>query len=816
MTLQALAVARREDLMIRRNRHLLSLAASLIALGLLIWLALRVPPSLISWAGWALFAVLALFTMTFGVPLGAGEVSLLPMTIVAAALSIGPVAAAWVAYIAALVHGLVRQRWADELGARREPNLLSLVAISTANATMHSLGVLVAGQAYLWVGGTLPLAVVRVELLPVVVLCVVYLAANFALAGLYILSLERASIGVYLRSIPNVLQFEATPLLFAPQTALIYTRLGLGQFALFSTGLMAISLILRRLAESRRHLERRVRELDSLQAVGHVLSTSLDLETVLEAVYNQVAALMPARNYYMALYDAESETVSFPMVIEDGVRLHPRPRSAGNGLTEHILRTQAPLLVQQDVPDRLRELGVAGFGPPAACWLGVPILAGSESLGVIAVQSYDVAGVYDANHERVLVTIAAQAAAAIQNARLYERTDEALARRVQELDSILRTTQEGILLLDIEWRILAANPWLAVLLEETESGLIGQSLRGHEAGVDHLLQRLGYAAGELQDECSLLIEEGGAHQKTLALGGAVERYVERTLAPVLDRNGTITSWLIVLRDITEQTELNRFRDDMMHMLVHDLRSPLAVLRGSLELMENDLMKGNVEGSRRWLGAAQSGSDRLLRLIDQLLDISKLESGRMTTETQLVEVAALFEETAQRFASLAREIDVRLQIVTEPALPRLQVDPALMGRVFGNLVDNALKFTDNGGVIRLWARKDPENGGVLLGVSDTGPGIPPEAQPLLFQKFQQVPTTKGRRRGTGLGLPFCKLAVEAHGGRIWVVSPSDEIETVDPGHGSTFVIQLSEKPPAEKAPAVGSEQALHAARSAVST
>jgi signal transduction histidine kinase len=245
-------------------------------------------------------------------------------------------------------------------------------------------------------------------------------------------------------------------------------------------------------------------------------------------------------------------------------------------------------------------------------------------------------------------------------------------------------------------------------------------------------------------------------------------------------------------------ELNRFRDDMAHMLVHDLRSPLAVLRGSLELMENDIRAGNVAGARRWLDAAQSGSDRMLRLIDQLLDISKLESGRMATEIVPVDAEALFEETAQRFASLAREIDVRLQIVTPPDLPPLQVDPALMGRVLGNLVDNALKFTENGGVVRLWARHegDGNGGAILLGVSDTGPGIPPDAQPLLFQKFQQL-AVQGRRRGTGLGLPFCKLAVEAHGGHISVESPSDVIETAHGDCGSTFIIRLPNDVPAER-------------------
>ena len=781
--------------MSRRDRHLLSLLAGLIAIGLLVWLATRVPLSTFPWAGWFLFTVLALFTMTFGVPVGAGEVSFLPMTIVAAALSIGPVSAAWVAYVAALVHGVVRQRWADQLGARREPDLLSLAAVSTANATMHSVSVLLAGQTFQWCGGTWLLDPTPFPAWPLVAMCVAYLAANFVLAGLYIHSLERASVRVYLRSIPKVLAYEATPLLFAPQMALIYARLGLGQFALFSAGLVAVSLILRGHAQSRRRLERRVRELDSLQAVGRALSTSLELEVVLEAVHDQVSSLMPARSFYIALYDPEHELISFPLAFEDGVRVQARQRPLANGLTEYVLRTQAPLLIQRDVTERLRELAIEGVGPPATCWLGVPILAGPESLGVIAVQSYDAPAVYDANHERVLVTIAAQAAATIQNARLYRRTDQALERRVQELDSILRTTQEGMLLLDTTWRIVAINPRFTELAGETAPQLLGQTSLS-EMSVGSGLEWLGYTPGELAEQCRALAEQGGARQETVSIGGSPERYVERTLAPVRDREGAITGWLVALRDITQQIELDRFRDDMAHMLVHDLRSPLAVLRGSLELMENDIRVGDVDGARRWLGAAQNGSDRMLRLIDQLLDISKLESGRMTTEIKTVEAAALFEETAQRLASLAREIDVRLQIVTPPDLPPLQVDPALMGRVLSNLVDNALKFTDDGGVVRLWAwQEDEECGGaILLGVSDTGPGIPPEAQPLLFQKFQQV-AIEGRRRGTGLGLPFCKLAVEAHGGQIWVESPSDRIETVHRGRGSTFIIRLPATPAA---------------------
>jgi signal transduction histidine kinase len=112
-------------------------------------------------------------------------------------------------------------------------------------------------------------------------------------------------------------------------------------------------------------------------------------------------------------------------------------------------------------------------------------------------------------------------------------------------------------------------------------------------------------------------------------------------------------------------------------------------------------------------------------------------------------------------------------------------------VLTNLVDNAIKFTPDGGIVRLWARPDPETDvpSLLVGVSDTGPGIPPEAQSRLFKKFQQVVSIEGRRRGTGLGLPFCRLAVEAHGGRIWAESPSSIIESAAEGKGTTFVMRL---------------------------
>jgi PAS domain S-box-containing protein len=779
-------------LMSRENRHRLSLVVGVVVLGLLLRMTVRAPPSPADLVPGVLFTVLIVFTTTFGVPLGGGEVSLLPMTIAAAYLALGPVPTAWASFIGALIHGGVRQAWAKQLQARREPNRLSLLAVSAANATMHTLSILVGGEAFAWTGGLTPLTLDGWRIVSLVVLGIAYLGANLVFAGLYISSLGRAPLQVYLKSIPNLLAYEATPLIFAPLMALTYTHLGRGQFLLLSLALVAMSLISRGLAMSRRRLERRVKELDSLQAVGQALSASLEPETILGAVYTQVSQLMPAHSFYIAMCDPETDEVSFPLAIEEGERVQWRPRRLGKGLTEHILQSRSSLLIEQDVGDHLRRLGIEQIGTPAASWLGVPILAGADSLGVIAVQSYDTPNVYDANHEQVLVTIAAQAAAAIQNAHLYARTDEALARRVQELDSILRTTHEGILLLDRDWRVLAANRELAGFLGLAQLDLVDQVIGNAQSGdTPSLVERLGYTIEELQAGCEALAKEGSAYKETVVFAGPPERYLERTLTPVHDREGTISGWLLIYRDVTEEVELNQFRDDMTHMLVHDLRSPLAVLRGSLDMIESDIERKRTDRVGRWIDSARSGSDRMLHLIDQLLDISKLESGQLPTRPKAVRVDVLFQETMQRLATLAREVQISLQAVAGQDLPALYVDPGLIGRVLTNLVDNAIKFTPDGGIVRLWARLDPESdtSALLVGVSDTGPGIPPEAQPRLFKKFQQVISNQGRRRGTGLGLPFCKLAVEAHGGQIWAESPSSVVEGGAEDTGSTFVMRL---------------------------
>jgi len=183
--------------------------------------------------------------------------------------------------------------------------------------------------------------------------------------------------------------------------------------------------------------QRRVAELSTLTQIGRAISTALDLDELLELIYQQTSRVMDTTNFFIALYDQETDTVQFPLAVEGGARVESRPdfapRRAGHALTEHVIQTRAPLLLHRAVAQCMKDVGIEQIGPPALSWLGVPLMIGARVLGVIAVQSYEREEAYTVEHLILLSTLAAQAAVAIENARLY-----AQARRAEELAALNR------------------------------------------------------------------------------------------------------------------------------------------------------------------------------------------------------------------------------------------------------------------------------------------------------------------------------------------------------------------------------------------
>ena len=236
-------------------------------------------------------------------------------------------------------------------------------------------------------------------------------------------------------------------------------------------------------------------------------------------------------------------------------------------------------------------------------------------------------------------------------------------------------------------------------------------------------------------------------------------------------------------------ELEKVRDDLMKMIVHDLKTPLTSVLASLEMALDGDFGAVSESMRRALGDAEAKAEDLLALIEDLLEVARIEETSLELDLQALAPAALLAELVEEWRVRFKQEEAEVSIDVSDDCPVFRADKGLMKRVFSNLIQNAVTHAGSGVRIVLSAGPDRESGdpvGVLFTVSDNGPGIPPEYHEVIFRKFERVKNPDlPRARNSGLGLAFCKLVVEAHGGRIWVQSGKKR--------GSHFHIALPAEP-----------------------
>src|SRR5688572_26525322 len=238
-------------------------------------------------------------------------------------------------------------------------------------------------------------------------------------------------------------------------------------------------------------------------------------------------------------------------------------------------------------------------------------------------------------------------------------------------------------------------------------------------------------------------------------------------------------------------ELEKVRDDLMKMIVHDLKTPLTSVLATLEMVLDGDFGHISEPQRQALGDAEGKAEDLLALIEDLLEIARIEETNLVLDPQPLAPGALLTEIAHEWGMRLKQEGASAAVDVEEDTPVFQADKALLKRVFANLVQNAL--THSRGAVKLTLRAQRDDGGVLFTVADNGPGIPPEYHEVIFRKFEQVRTPNlPRVRSSGLGLAFCKLVVDAHGGRIWVRS-GGEVQ------GSAFHFSLPTQPPSANVP-----------------
>jgi two-component system, sensor histidine kinase and response regulator len=227
-------------------------------------------------------------------------------------------------------------------------------------------------------------------------------------------------------------------------------------------------------------------------------------------------------------------------------------------------------------------------------------------------------------------------------------------------------------------------------------------------------------------------------------------------------------------------ELEKLREDLMNMIVHDLKTPLTAVQATIEMLHDGDFGAVTDEQRKALNDTQNKAQDLLTLIDDLLEVSRIEETSVPLEVEPIAPAEFLHELMTEWRLRLQQESATASVEVAADTPSLEADKLILKRVFGNLIQNAITHSANPVTLQLSARR--ENDAVLFTVADNGPGIPSEYQEVIFRKFQQVKTPHAPRvRSSGLGLAFCKMAVDAHGGRIWVQSVE--------GQGSSFHVLL---------------------------
>lgn len=348
----------------------------------------------------------------------------------------------------------------------------------------------------------------------------------------------------------------------------------------------------------------------------------------------------------------------------------------------------------------------------------------------------------------------------------------------QRLETVLEAAGEGVYQVDAMGGCTYINSAAATLL-----GYRAKELRGKN------MARLLY---QNPDEGSTLDSENNPLQHTLKTGETAREeddtlwrrdgssFPAATVAsPIMTPRG-LSGAVVTFSDISGRKSAEVLRDDLTEMIVHDLRTPLTSLLTGLQTLS---LAGEMNSAQtEMLGIALDGGETLLAMVSDLLDISKMEAGLIVLEKCPVIGAEVIEQALSQIVPLSRTNGLRVARHIAPDLPIVLADEEKLRRALVNLLGNAVKFTPRGGIVTIAAYYDPAEAGVVFAVGDTGEGIPAHAVKRIFEKFGQVESRKaGRKMSTGLGLTFCKLVAESHGGRIWVESKL--------GKGSRFLLTI---------------------------
>lgn len=353
--------------------------------------------------------------------------------------------------------------------------------------------------------------------------------------------------------------------------------------------------------------------------------------------------------------------------------------------------------------------------------------------------------------------------------RLSDQIED-LTQEKSKLEGIIASMDSGVMVVDRSGRILVANRATENLLRHSGNKLLGQW---------HWEVGRSYGLSSLIDEVLLT---GQSRRSEILLTSPMETSVELYVTPIRGKNESIVGAVAVLHDVSKWRRVEQMRTEFVANVSHELRTPITAVKGFAETLLDGALE-NSEMRKQFIKIIYEESDRLSRLVNDLLELSKIESGHVALQFELCEMNDLVRETVDKLAHQAGQhgLSLEARIPAEPIYAEVTRDR--IAQVLINLIGNAVAFTPAEGQIEVFLEEQEEE--VTIRVKDTGIGIPREDLPRLFERFYRVDKARDRRSGgTGLGLAIVKHIVEAHEGKVYVESAL--------GKGSTFSFTLPKR------------------------
>lgn len=526
--------------------------------------------------------------------------------------------------------------------------------------------------------------------------------------------------------------------------------------------------------------------LKSVYDIARLTSTNFSLNRIFTIIHKIISDLINIDNFYIALYDAETQVVSFPYFVDIKDSKPPKPRKNVHGLTEYVIRTAKTLLCNNTCFDELLlKNEIEAIGTKPMVWLGVPLMFHGKILGALVIQHYSNPLAFGEREQYILEYFSEQVARTID----YKRK----ADTVKMLSTAVEQSPVSIVITTLKPEIVYVNSTFTRVTGYEPGEVMGKN--------PNILQ-----SGQTPKERYIELWDTITAGETW-IGEFVNKrkngeifYEESIIVPITDELGKNAYYLSIKIDITEKKKLinelveakekaeesDRLKTAFLQNISHEIRTPMNAIVGFAEILETDYE--NEEKINYYTSIIKQRAYDLLDIVNELLDISRIESGQLKAVVKPFDIENIFTDLLQTFDGYKQRmerLDVEIKSIPLPqGISRIiSSDEAKLRQVFINLIHNALKFTHKGFVE--FGFHDIKDDYIIFKVTDSGIGIPANMQDKIFERFQKVNPKGVIYDGLGLGLTIVKSLINLLGGEIWLES--------EVGKGTTFYFSIPYQP-----------------------